>query len=156
MDRNYSLVQELMATVQWIGDLELELHDAQLSLLEDQEEIESYTDEMADCCDRINAIDEFMSDFEAGNIPAMADMASIASNMKEEREEEEAMLERLGELRACHEQQVQQMGEKMMTLQGEKLMLQKKNAQIWNTLSRSVVFDQAMRRLSERAVKTLS
>ncbi|CEG37304.1 uncharacterized protein PHALS_04906 [Plasmopara halstedii] len=155
MNTNQLLVQELIASVQRMQDIEVELNDVNIALQEDQEEIEAYTDEIADCCDRIYAIDEFVRDIKAGIIPEMAETASIVSNMEEEREEEEAMLRRLGEVRACHEQQVQLMSEKQMALQKEKVMVQMKNAQLWWTLSRLVGCKLAMRRLSERTVKTL-
>ncbi|ETN09037.1 hypothetical protein F441_08730 [Phytophthora nicotianae CJ01A1] len=155
VEANNALVQELKATVERMQDVEVELDDVQLALKEDREEVETYTDDIADCWDRINAIDEFVRDLEAGNVPAMDDVTTIVSNMAEEREEEEAMLTRLGEVRACHEQQIQQMNAKLTTLQEEKLMLQKKSAQIWCVLGRTGVFELAMRRLSERTIKTV-
>ncbi|KAG2797058.1 hypothetical protein PC118_g21702 [Phytophthora cactorum] len=138
VEANNALIQEFKATVERMQDIEMELDDVQMALQEDHEEVETYTDDIADCCDRINAIDEFVRDIEAGNVPAMADVASIVSNMAEEREEEEAMLKRLGEVRACHEQQIQQMSAKLATLQEEKLMLQKKSAQIWTHPKRTL------------------
>ncbi|KAI9998453.1 hypothetical protein PInf_002840 [Phytophthora infestans] len=155
VETNNALVQELKGTIERMQDIEVELGDVQMALKEDHEEVETYTDDIADCCDRINAIDEFVRDIEAGNVPAMADVASVLSNMAEEREEEEAMLKRLGEVRACHEQQIQQMSIKLTTLQEEKLMLQKKSAQIWCVLGRTGVFELAMRRLTLRIPKTV-
>ncbi|KAG7383679.1 hypothetical protein PHYPSEUDO_003483 [Phytophthora pseudosyringae] len=155
MEANYALVQELQATAERMQDIQAELDDVEVAMTEDQEEVEAYTDEIADCCDRINAIDEFVRELAAGNIPAMADVASVVANMADEREEEEAMLKRLGEVRACHEQQLQKLSARLTTLQDERLELQKKGAQIWCVLGRTGVFELAVRRLAERAVKTV-
>ncbi|TDH66646.1 hypothetical protein CCR75_009622 [Bremia lactucae] len=134
-----TLVQELLAAAARMEDIEMELSDLQLALLEDHEEVEVYTDEIADCCDRIGAIDDFVSEIDAGHVPAIADLASVVSNMAEEREDEEAMLQRLGEVRACHEQQIQHMTSKLTTLQEERLLLQKKSAHVWCALHRTGV-----------------
>eukprot|EP00644_Phytophthora_capsici_P003306 jgi/Phyca11/532728/estExt2_fgenesh1_pg.C_PHYCAscaffold_70158 len=155
MGANYALVQELKEINERIQDIQVELDDVEVALKEDQEEVESYTDEIADCCDRINAIDEFVHDIEAGNVPAITDVASVIANMVEEREEEEAMLKRLGEVRACHEQQIQQLNTQLATIQEEKLMLQKRSAQIWNILGRTAVVELVLRHLAQRSVKVL-
>ncbi|KAK1934588.1 hypothetical protein P3T76_011197 [Phytophthora citrophthora] len=155
MGANYALVQELKEADERIQDIQVEMDDVEMALKEDQEEVESYTDEIADCCDRINAIDEFVGDIEAGNVPAIADVASVLANMVEERQEEEAMLKRLGEVRACHEQQIQQLNTQLATIQEEKLMLQKRSAQIWNILGRTAVVELVLRHLAQRSVKVL-
>ncbi|POM70764.1 Hypothetical protein PHPALM_12751 [Phytophthora palmivora] len=155
METNNALAQELNATLGRIHEIQIELDDVEVALKEDQEEVETYTDEIADCCDRINAIDEFVRDIKAGNVPAMADVASVMSNMVEEREEEELMLQRLGEVRACHEQQIQQMKTQLTVLQEERMELQKKSVQIWCVLGRTGVFELVIRQLAERTVKIL-
>ncbi|OWZ08091.1 hypothetical protein PHMEG_00019424 [Phytophthora megakarya] len=155
VETNNALVQELNATLGRIHEIQVEQDDVEMALKEDQEEVETYTDEIADCCDRINAIDEFVGDIEAGTIPAMADVASVVANMAEEREEEELMLKRLGEVRSCHEQQIQQMKTQLTALQEERMELQKKSVQIWCVLGRTGVFEQVIRQLVERNVKVL-
>ncbi|KAL3663981.1 hypothetical protein V7S43_010868 [Phytophthora oleae] len=155
MGANYALVQELKEADERMQDIQVELDDVEMALKEDQEEVESYTDEIADCCDRINAIDEFVRDIEAGNVPAIADVASVKANMVEERQEEEAMLKRLGEVRMCHEQQIQQLNTQLATIQEERLMLQKRSAQIWSILGRTAVVELVLRHLAQRSVKVL-
>ncbi|KAE8887842.1 hypothetical protein PF005_g8951 [Phytophthora fragariae] len=149
------LVEELKAAVGRMHDIEVEMADVQLALREDHEEVETYTDGIADCRDRIEAIDEFVREIEAGNIPALGNADTVVANMAEEREEEEGMLKLLGEARECHAQQLQQLQTQLATLQGERLELQKRSSQIWCVLGRSGVFELVMRRLAERSAKVV-
>ncbi|CAH0480554.1 unnamed protein product [Peronospora belbahrii] len=129
--------------------------DMELALEEDQEQVESYTDEIADCCDRIEAIDEFVREIEAGNVPAMGDVASVMSNMAEEREEEKNMLQLLGEARTCHEEQLQYLKIQLGSLQEEQLMLQKKSFQIMCAFECAGIFDWMARLAEYSTIKML-
>ncbi|GMF15809.1 unnamed protein product [Phytophthora fragariaefolia] len=149
------LVQELKAAIERVREIDVEMADVQVALQEDHEEVETYTDDIADCCDRIEAIDEFVREIEAGNVPTLPDVDTVVANMAEEREEEEGMLKALGEARVCHEQQLQQLQTQLATLQGERLLLQKRSSQIWCVLGRNGIFEQVIRRLAERSAKVL-
>ena len=153
MDMN-ALVQELKVTVECLRDIQVKLVDMELALKEDQEEVELYTDEIADCCDRIEAIDEFVREIDAGTIPAMGDVASVLSNMAEEREEEEHMLQLLDDARACHEEQLQHLKIELVSLQHERMMLQKKSCQIMYVFERAGIVE-LVTRLAERSIKML-
>jgi DNA repair ATPase RecN len=117
---------ELEAAVMRLRDVEIELDESELALKEDQEEIDNYTSDIADCCSRIEAIDKFVRDIHAGNVPDVADKGAMLSEMADEREEEKHSIDKLSEARACHEQQVQQLRIDRSTLQTERLMLHKK------------------------------
>ncbi|CAI5714038.1 unnamed protein product [Peronospora destructor] len=149
-----ALAQELKVTVEGMRDIQSRLVDMELALKEDQEEIESYTDEIADCCDRIKAIDEFVREIDAGNIPAMGDVASVMSNMAEEREEEENMLQLLDDARTCHEEQLQHLKIQLASLLRERVMLQKKSFQIMCIFERAGIVE-LVTRLAERSIKML-
>ncbi|CAH0484400.1 unnamed protein product [Peronospora farinosa] len=149
-----ALAQELKVTVECMRDIQVRLIDMELAFKEDQEEVESYTDEIADCCDRIEAIDEFVREMDAGNIPAMGDVASVMSNMAEEREEEEKMLQLLGDARTCHEEQLQHLKIELVSLQDERGMLQKKSFQIMCVFERAGIVE-LVARLAERSIKML-
>ncbi|KAG6622094.1 WD repeat-containing protein 65 [Phytophthora cinnamomi] len=155
-ETNYHLlVQELKAAVQRMHEIETEMDDVRLALEDDQEEVETYTDDIADCCDRIEAIDEFVREIQAGNVPTLGDVDTVVANMAEEREEEEGMLKVLGEARTCHAQQLQQLQTQLGSLQRERLMLQKRSSQLWCVLGRNGVFELVIRRLVERTAKVL-
>ncbi|EGZ25297.1 hypothetical protein PHYSODRAFT_311839 [Phytophthora sojae] len=156
MGASYALlIEELKATVERMREVEVEMDDVRLALRDDHEEVETYTDEIADCRDRIEAIDEFVREVEAGNVPALGDVDTVVANMAEEREEEEGMLKMLGDARACHAEQLQSLQTQLATLQGERLLLQKRSSQIWCVLGRNGVFASVMQRLAQRSAKVL-
>ncbi|KAH7463146.1 uncharacterized protein KRP23_13363 [Phytophthora ramorum] len=152
---NLALVLELKAAVARVHEIDVELDDLALALKDDHEEVETYTDDIADCCDRIEAIDEFVCELEVGNVPAVVDTASALMNMGEERDEEENMLKVLRGARTCHEQQLQQLTTRFTALQQERQALHKKSSQICCIFGRNGVFELVRQRLAERNTKLL-
>ncbi|KAG1710124.1 hypothetical protein DVH05_017131 [Phytophthora capsici] len=68
-----------------LGDLELALED-------EQEEVESYSDDIDDCHERIEDIDEFVRELQAGNVNTVSNVAAALVEMTEERQEEQNLL----------------------------------------------------------------
>jgi chromosome segregation ATPase len=152
---NYALVLKLKATVARLHEVDEELEDVVLALKDDQEEVETYTDDIADCRDRIEAVDEFVRELKAGNVPTIPDVASALEDMTEEREEEESMLKLLIGARECHEQQLQGLRAQFAALQEQRLALQKKSSQICSFFGRSGIFDVVRQQLAEQNPKML-
>ncbi|KAG7383680.1 hypothetical protein PHYPSEUDO_003484 [Phytophthora pseudosyringae] len=154
-ETNYTLVLELQSTVARLHDIDVELGDLALAFKDDREEVETYTDDIADCCDRIKAIDEFVHELKAGNVPTIPDTSSALADMAEEREEEENTLKLLSGARTCHEEQIQQHETQLSALQEERLILQKKRSQICCLFGRNGVFELMRQRLVEGSPKML-
>ncbi|KAG7386564.1 hypothetical protein PHYBOEH_008627 [Phytophthora boehmeriae] len=97
------LVQLLMIAVSRLRKVEMELGDLGLELEDEQEEIDAYSDDIGDCHDHIEDIDEFVRELKAGNVSAISDATSVLVEMAEEREENQNLLRILADTRSCHE-----------------------------------------------------
>ncbi|EEY54554.1 uncharacterized protein PITG_08218 [Phytophthora infestans T30-4] len=145
---NYALVQVLKATVARLRKIEMELGDLELALEDEQEEVESYSDDIDDCHDRIEDIDEFVRELEAGNVHTVSDVTAALAEMTEERQEEHKLLKVLGDARASHEQQFEQLQSQSAALKAERLLLTKTRFDICCLFRRNGVFDLVRRRLA--------
>ncbi|KAF1781800.1 WD40-repeat-containing domain [Phytophthora cactorum] len=145
---NYALVQVLKATVARLRKIEMELGDLELALEDEQEEVESYSDDIDDCHDRIEDIDEFVRELEAGSVQTVSDVAAALAEMTEERQEEQKLLKVLGDARASHEQQFEQLQSQSSALKAERLLLVKTRFEICCLFRRNGVFDLVRRRLA--------
>ncbi|KAG7387906.1 hypothetical protein PHYPSEUDO_013557 [Phytophthora pseudosyringae] len=145
---NYALVQVLKATVARLRKVEMELGDLELALEDEQEEVESYGDDIDDCHDRIEDIDEFVRELEAGSVRTVSDVAAALAEMAEERQEEQKLLKVLGDARASHEQQFDQLQSQSAVLKAERLLLAKTRCGICCLFRRNGVFELVRRRLA--------
>ncbi|KAG3052853.1 Cilia- and flagella-associated protein 57 [Phytophthora cactorum] len=153
---NYALVQVLKATVARLRKIEMELGDLELALEDEQEEVESYSDDIDDCHDRIEDIDEFVRELEAGSVQTVSDVAAALAEMTEERQEEQKLLKVLGDARASHEQQFEQLQSQSSALKAERLLLVKTRFEICCLFRRNGVFDLVRRRLAVFNPKLIS
>ncbi|ETI48515.1 hypothetical protein F441_07448 [Phytophthora nicotianae CJ01A1] len=69
----------------------------------------SPTDDVDDCHDRIEKIDEFVRELEAGNVHTVSDTVATLAEITKERQGEKKLLKMLGGARASHEQQVERL-----------------------------------------------
>ncbi|CAI5727754.1 unnamed protein product [Hyaloperonospora brassicae] len=145
---NYALVQVLKATVMRLRKVEMELGDLELALEDEQEEVESYSDDIDDCHDRIEDIDEFVRELEGGTVRTVSDVAAALLEMSEERNEEQKLLRVLGDARASHEHQFEQLHSRSVALEQERLLLVKTRYEICSLFRRNGVFDLVRRRLA--------
>ncbi|KAG1710165.1 hypothetical protein DVH05_017171 [Phytophthora capsici] len=78
-----------MSTVARLRKVEMKLGDLELALEDEQEEVESYSD---DCHEHIEDIDEFVRELHAGNVNTVSNVAAALAEMTEERQEEQTLL----------------------------------------------------------------